>query len=103
MPSPNALVVFVGWVRTRGVHAVTEALVAAGVDVRAVDVDVPGRGAGPGVTKQFLDGEQAHPREVELGSAEVPQHMRCELARPGWQVAGGGLGQRPAEHIGGRP
>ena len=48
----------------------------------AVDVDVPGRGAGPGVTEQFLDGEQAHPPEVELGGAEVPQHMRGELARP---------------------
>jgi hypothetical protein len=55
------------------------------------------------MTEQFLDGEQAHAREVEPGGAEVPQHMRCELARPGWQVAGGGPGQRLAEHIGGRP
>jgi hypothetical protein len=55
------------------------------------------------MTKQFLDGEQAHPREVELGGAEVPQHMRGELAGPGRQVAFGRLGQRPAEHIRGRP
>ncbi len=33
----------------------------------------------------------------------MPQHMRGELARPGRLVAFGGLGQRPAEHISGRP
>ena len=33
----------------------------------------------------------------------MPQHMRRQLARPGRQVPLGGLGQRPAEHIRGRP
>src|SRR5262249_32379189 len=42
--------------------------------VRAVDVDVAGRGAGPGVTQQFLDGEQAHPRQVE------PKAQKCRSA-----------------------
>jgi len=54
------------------------------------------------MTEQFLDGEQAHAGLVELGGAEVPEHVGRELARPGREVPAGGLGQRPAEHIGGR-
>ncbi len=49
--------------------------------MRAVDVLWPGRGASPGVAKQFLDGEQAHPRQVMGGGKGVAESLPVSAAR----------------------
>ena len=70
------------------------------LDLGAVDVDVAHGRGDPGVSEDLLDRDQVHPVQVELGGAEVPQHVRRQLSRPA--RADAGRRRRPGRRAGRR-
>src|SRR5262249_61020647 len=57
----------------------------------SMDVDVTHRGRDPGMAEDLLDRDQVQAAVIELGGAEVPQHMRSERISPAWKVLGRGI------------
>jgi hypothetical protein len=51
------------------------------------------------MAEQLLDSDQVHAVLIELGGAQVPQHVRGQDVGPFRQMGGGGLGQRGPERL----